>query len=128
MKFGPEIPRWPDVGTNPTDELITSGLLVIHSVGYSLAPMAPDNTALGGTRFTVSIDAKERDVTTGISASFAVSPLHCSIFSTRHDVVPAKGISYLSMDTTSIYEPFKIPMGLAAGQVVSRIHWTSGSL
>jgi uncharacterized protein YbjT (DUF2867 family) len=61
---------------------------LIHSVGYSFAPMAPDNTALGGTRFTVSIDAKERDVTTGISASFAVSPLHCSIFSTRHDVVP----------------------------------------
>jgi len=29
MKFGPEIPRWPVVGTNPTDELITSGLLKI---------------------------------------------------------------------------------------------------
>jgi 3,4-dihydroxy-2-butanone 4-phosphate synthase/GTP cyclohydrolase II len=32
-----------------------------------LAPMAPDNTALHGTAFTVSIDAKE-GVTTGISA------------------------------------------------------------
>ena len=32
-----------------------------------LAPMAPDNTALGGTAFTVSIDARQ-DVTTGISA------------------------------------------------------------
>jgi hypothetical protein len=53
-----------------------------------LAPMAPDNTALAGTGFTVSIDAKGPGVTTGISASFAVSPLHCSIFSTRHDVVP----------------------------------------
>ena len=30
--------------------------------------MAPNNTALGGTAFTVSIDAKVRGVTTGISA------------------------------------------------------------
>ena len=30
--------------------------------------MAPDNTALGGTAFTVSIDLKGRGVTTGISA------------------------------------------------------------
>jgi len=33
-----------------------------------LEPMAPENTALGGTAFTVSIDLKGRDVTTGISA------------------------------------------------------------
>ena len=33
-----------------------------------LAPMSPDNTALGGTAFTVSIDVKGPDVTTGISA------------------------------------------------------------
>jgi 3,4-dihydroxy 2-butanone 4-phosphate synthase/GTP cyclohydrolase II len=33
-----------------------------------LAPMSPDNNALGGTAFTVSIDVKGRDVTTGISA------------------------------------------------------------
>jgi 3,4-dihydroxy 2-butanone 4-phosphate synthase/GTP cyclohydrolase II len=33
-----------------------------------LAPMARDNTALGGTAFTVSIDAKAPGVTTGISA------------------------------------------------------------
>jgi len=33
-----------------------------------LAPMAPDNTALGGTAFTVSIDLKGRGVTTGICA------------------------------------------------------------
>jgi 3,4-dihydroxy 2-butanone 4-phosphate synthase / GTP cyclohydrolase II len=33
-----------------------------------LATMAPDNTALGDTGFTVSIDAKGRGVTTGISA------------------------------------------------------------
>src|SRR6267378_1092188 len=33
-----------------------------------LAAMAPDNTALGGTAFTVSIDARGSGVTTGISA------------------------------------------------------------
>ena len=33
-----------------------------------LAPMAQDNTALGGTAFTVSIDLKGRGVTTGICA------------------------------------------------------------
>jgi 3,4-dihydroxy-2-butanone 4-phosphate synthase/GTP cyclohydrolase II len=33
-----------------------------------LEPMAPENTALGGTAFTVSIDLKGRGVTTGISA------------------------------------------------------------
>ncbi len=50
-----------------------------------LAPMAPDNTALGGTAFTVSIDLKGRDVTTGISAydraetiKAAVDPNSCA--------------------------------------------------
>ena len=33
-----------------------------------LSPMVPDNTALGGTAFTVSIDSKAPGVTTGISA------------------------------------------------------------
>jgi 3,4-dihydroxy 2-butanone 4-phosphate synthase/GTP cyclohydrolase II len=33
-----------------------------------LAPMVPENTALGGTAFTVSIDVKGDDVSTGISA------------------------------------------------------------
>jgi 3,4-dihydroxy-2-butanone 4-phosphate synthase len=33
-----------------------------------LAPMVPHNSALGGTAFTVSIDVKGHDVTTGISA------------------------------------------------------------
>jgi len=33
-----------------------------------LEPMAPENTALGGTAFTVSIDLKGHGVTTGISA------------------------------------------------------------
>src|ERR1700690_2885254 len=33
-----------------------------------LAQLAPDNTALGGTAFTVSIDVRGRGVSTGISA------------------------------------------------------------
>lgn len=33
-----------------------------------LEPMAPENSALGGTAFTVSIDVKGHDITTGISA------------------------------------------------------------
>src|SRR5262245_14531935 len=34
-----------------------------------LSPMTPDNTSLGGSAFTVSIDAKQPGVTTGISAA-----------------------------------------------------------
>jgi len=37
--------------------------------GLELNPMVPSNTALHGTAFTVSIDAKTRGVTTGISAA-----------------------------------------------------------
>ena len=49
------------------------GLICLSMTGerlddLELAPMAPDNTALGGTAFTVSIDLKGRGVTTGISA------------------------------------------------------------
>src|ERR1700735_2935087 len=33
-----------------------------------LSPMVPQNTSWGGTAFTVSVDAKGRGVTTGISA------------------------------------------------------------
>ena len=49
------------------------GLICLAMTGerldeLELAPMAPDNTALGGTAFTVSIDVKGPDVTTGISA------------------------------------------------------------
>jgi len=50
-----------------------------------LEPMAPENTALGGTAFTVSIDLKGREVTTGISAydraetiRAAVAPNSCA--------------------------------------------------
>src|SRR2546423_8013442 len=49
------------------------GLICLAMTGervdeLELAPMAPDNTALGGTAFTVSIDVQGADVTTGISA------------------------------------------------------------
>ena len=49
------------------------GLICLAMTGerlgeLQLEPMAPENTALGGTAFTVSIDLKARDVTTGISA------------------------------------------------------------
>jgi GTP cyclohydrolase II/3,4-dihydroxy-2-butanone 4-phosphate synthase len=49
------------------------GLICVAMTGerldeLELGSMAPDNTALGGTAFTVSIDAKGPDVTTGISA------------------------------------------------------------
>jgi 3,4-dihydroxy-2-butanone 4-phosphate synthase/GTP cyclohydrolase II len=49
------------------------GLICLAMTGerldeLELASMSPDNTALGGTAFTVSIDVKGADVTTGISA------------------------------------------------------------
>jgi len=49
------------------------GLICLAMTGerldeLELAPMAPDNTALHGTAFTVSIDAKGDGATTGISA------------------------------------------------------------
>jgi 3,4-dihydroxy-2-butanone 4-phosphate synthase/GTP cyclohydrolase II len=49
------------------------GLICLAMTGerldeLELAPMAPNNTALGGTAFTVSIDVKGHGVTTGISA------------------------------------------------------------
>src|SRR5437870_10245053 len=49
------------------------GLICLAMTGerldeLELAPMSPDNTALGGTAFTVSMDVKGPDITTGISA------------------------------------------------------------
>ena len=44
-----------------------------------LAPMAPDNTALGGTAFTVSIDVKGHGVTTGISAHDRAQTIRAAI-------------------------------------------------
>ena len=50
------------------------GLICIAMTGerldeLELAQMSSENTALGGTAFTVSVDVKGPDVTTGISAS-----------------------------------------------------------
>src|ERR1700680_1814114 len=49
------------------------GLICLAMTGerldeLDLAPMVPDNTALHGTAFTISIDAAGHGVTTGISA------------------------------------------------------------
>src|SRR5213593_4656319 len=49
------------------------GLVCLATTGekldqLQLGPMVPDNRALGGTAFTVSIDARGEGMTTGISA------------------------------------------------------------
>lgn len=44
-----------------------------------LSPMAPESTALGGTGFTVSIDAKLPTVTTGISAHDRATTIRAAI-------------------------------------------------
>jgi 3,4-dihydroxy 2-butanone 4-phosphate synthase/GTP cyclohydrolase II len=51
-----------------------------------LGPMTPISTSLGGTAFTVSIDAKGRGVTTGISASDRAQTILAAIDS---DSLPA---------------------------------------
>jgi 3,4-dihydroxy 2-butanone 4-phosphate synthase/GTP cyclohydrolase II len=48
--------------------LICLGVTGERADELELDPMTPHNTARGGTNFTVSIDAKGRGVTTGISA------------------------------------------------------------
>jgi 3,4-dihydroxy-2-butanone 4-phosphate synthase/GTP cyclohydrolase II len=60
------------------------GLICLAMTGerldeLELAPMAPENTALGGTAFTVSIDAKGHGVTTGISAHDRAQTIRASI-------------------------------------------------
>jgi 3,4-dihydroxy-2-butanone 4-phosphate synthase/GTP cyclohydrolase II len=49
-----------------------------------LAPMAPDNTALCGTGFAVSIDAKGRGVTTGISAGDRAQTIRAAVDARSH--------------------------------------------
>jgi len=44
-----------------------------------LAPMAPENTALGGTAFTVSIDVRGHGVTTGVSAHDRAQTIRAAI-------------------------------------------------
>ncbi len=60
------------------------GLICLAMTGerldeLELAPMAPDNTALGGTAFTVSIDVKGHGVTTGISAHDRTQTIRAAI-------------------------------------------------
>jgi len=60
------------------------GLICLAMTGERLdelriGPMAPDSTALGGTGFTVSIDAKGHGVTTGISASDRAQTIQAAI-------------------------------------------------
>ncbi len=60
------------------------GLICLAMTGerlgeLELAPMVPDNTALGGTAFTVSIDAKGHGVTTGISAHDRAQTIRAAI-------------------------------------------------
>src|SRR5262249_55223511 len=44
-----------------------------------LSPMTPDNTALGGSAFTVSIDANRPGITTGISAADRSATLQAAV-------------------------------------------------
>jgi 3,4-dihydroxy-2-butanone 4-phosphate synthase/GTP cyclohydrolase II len=60
------------------------GLVCLAMTGESvrelkLAPMALDNTALGASDFTVSIDGKGRGVTTGISASDRAETIRAAV-------------------------------------------------
>src|ERR1700757_2024942 len=60
------------------------GLICLAMTGerldeLELAPMAPENTALGDTAFTVSIDAKGHGVTTGISAHDRAQTIRAAI-------------------------------------------------
>jgi 3,4-dihydroxy-2-butanone 4-phosphate synthase/GTP cyclohydrolase II len=60
------------------------GLICLAMTGerldeLQLAPMALDNSALGGTGFTVSIDAKGHGMTTGISASDRAQTIRAAI-------------------------------------------------
>jgi 3,4-dihydroxy 2-butanone 4-phosphate synthase/GTP cyclohydrolase II len=60
------------------------GLICLAMTGerldqLELAPRAPDNTALGGTAFTVSMDAKGHGVTTGISSHDRAQTMRAAI-------------------------------------------------
>ncbi|HXD30219.1 MAG TPA: 3,4-dihydroxy-2-butanone-4-phosphate synthase [Pyrinomonadaceae bacterium] len=65
------------------------GLICLAMTGerldeLELAPMAPDNTAVGGTAFTVSIDVKGYDVSTGISAYDRAQTIRAAIDPNTH--------------------------------------------
>lgn len=60
------------------------GLICLAMTGerldeLQLAPMVPENTALGGTAFTASIDVKGHGVTTGISAHDRAQTIRAAI-------------------------------------------------
>jgi 3,4-dihydroxy 2-butanone 4-phosphate synthase/GTP cyclohydrolase II len=60
------------------------GLICLAMTGerldqLELAPMVPSNSALGGTAFTVSIDARVEGVTTGISAHDRAQTIRAAI-------------------------------------------------
>ena len=65
------------------------GLICLAMTGerldqLELAPMAPHNTALGGTAFTVSIDARGGSVTTGISAQDRAHTIRTAVDASSH--------------------------------------------
>src|SRR6266550_7703686 len=60
------------------------GLICLAMTGerldeLDLGPMAPGNSALHGTAFTISIDANTRGVTTGISASDRANTIRIAV-------------------------------------------------
>jgi len=64
------------------------GLICLAMTGerldeLELPPMAPNNTALGGTAFTVSIDLKGDGVTTGISACDRARTIRAAVDANR---------------------------------------------
>jgi 3,4-dihydroxy 2-butanone 4-phosphate synthase/GTP cyclohydrolase II len=65
------------------------GLICLAMTGerldqLELFPMVPSNTALGGTAFTVSIDARVDGVTTGISAHDRAKTIRCTVDANSH--------------------------------------------
>ena len=65
------------------------GLICLAMTGerldqLELAPMAPHNSALGGTAFTVSIDARGGSVTTGISAHDRAHTIRTAVDASSH--------------------------------------------
>src|SRR5258708_35202189 len=65
------------------------GLICLAMTGerldhLELRPMVPSNSALGGTAFTVSIDARSGGGTTGISAHDRVQTIRAAIDATRY--------------------------------------------
>jgi len=96
------------------------GLICLAMTGerleeLQLEPMAPENTALGGTAFTVSIDLTGRGVTTGISAYDRAETIRAAV------------------DPSSLPEDFArpghvFPLRARAGGVLERRGQTEGAV